>query len=41
MQASKTTYTVDDGSGSINAVHWTDGEKAVASDDPIEEGTQV
>lgn len=41
VQASKTTYTVDDGSGSINAVHWTDGEKAVASDDPIEEGTQI
>ena len=41
VQASKTTYTVDDGTGTVPAVHWTDGEKSVASDDPIEEGSQV
>jgi len=41
VQASETTYTVDDGTGTVPAVHWTDGEKSVASDDPIEEGSQV
>lgn len=41
IAASKTTYTVDDGTGTVPAVHWTDGEKSVASDEIIEEGMQV
>ena len=41
LQASKTLYTVEDYTGSISAVHWTDGDKASGSDETINEGDEV
>jgi len=41
VQASKTLYTVEDYTGSISAVHWTDGDKASGSDETINEGDEV
>ena len=39
--SSKTTYIIDDDSGSISAVHWTDGEKAVERGEDVSEGMNV
>jgi len=42
VASSKTTYTVDDDTGSISAVHWTDGDKSVSTPgESIGEGTHA
>jgi len=41
VQSSKTLYVVEDATGSIQAIHWTDGEKASGSDETINEGDEV
>jgi len=38
VQASKTTYIIDDDTGSVSAVHWTDGDKAITDGDAVSEG---
>ena len=38
VQASKTTYEIEDNSGTLNAVHWTDSDKGPVSGDRVSEG---